>query len=98
MNNKRKYLEFLESLKKEKDKAAKKGANNPYYLFYAAEYGKIKNIDIKLISKDTCKELQEGTEEFLKWYKYILLDGAKRKLQKGIKAYLLLLIKIQYTL
>lgn len=63
-----------------KIKAAKKGVDKPYYLFYAAEYGKINNIGIKLKEKDTYKELQKGTKEFLKWQMYIYQMKQKGKL------------------
>lgn len=78
----------IKQLKKqfEKIKAAKKGVDKPYYLFYAAEYGKIKNIGIKLTDKDTYKELQKDTEEFLKWQKYILSDEAEKEAVEGNKS------------
>lgn len=60
-------------------KTAKKGTDKPYYLFYTAEYGRINNIGIKLRNGDTYKELQEDTEEFLKWQRYILSYEAERR-------------------
>lgn len=72
----------IKQLKKQlrKLKAAKKGIDKPYYLFYAADYGKINNIGIKLTDKDTYKELQKDTEEFLKWQKYILSNEEAKAL------------------
>lgn len=75
----------IKQLKKQlkKLKEANKEVTKPYYLFYAAEYGKIKNIGIKLTDKDTYKELQKDTEEFLKWQKYILSDEAEKEAVEG---------------
>lgn len=75
----------IKYLKKQlrKIKAAKKGIDKPYYLFYAAEYGKIKNIGIKLTDKDTYKELQKDTEDFLKWQRYILSYEAEKEAVEG---------------
>lgn len=72
----------IKQLKKQlrKIKAAKKGIEKPYYLFYAADYGKISNIGIRLTDKDIYKELQEGTEEFLKWQRYILSNEEAKAL------------------
>ena len=78
----------IKQLKKQfkKIKAAKKGGDKPYYLFYAAEYGKIKNIGIRLTVKDTYKELQKDTEDFLKWQRYILSDEAEKEAVEGNKS------------
>lgn len=78
----------IKQLKKQlkKLREANKEVTKPYYLFYAAEYGKIKNIGIKLTDKDTYKELQKDTEEFLKWQKYILSDKAEKEAVEGNKS------------
>ena len=75
----------IKQLKKQlkKLREANKEVTKPYYLFYAAEYGKIKNIGIKLTDKDTYKELQKDTEEFLKWQRYILSDEAEKEAVEG---------------
>lgn len=75
----------IKQLKKQlkKLREANKEVTKPYYLFYAAEYGKIKNIGIKLTDKDTYKELQKDTEDFLKWQRYILSDEAEKEAVEG---------------
>ena len=75
----------IKQLKKQlkKLREANKEVTKPYYLFYAAEYGKIKNIGIKLTDKDTYKELQKDTEDFLKWQWYILSDEAEKEAVEG---------------
>ena len=75
----------IKQLKKQikKLKEANKEVTKPYYLFYAAEYGKIKNIGIKLTDKDTYKELQKDTEDFLKWQRYILSYEAEKEAVEG---------------
>ena len=78
MNNIKQLKNQLKKLK-----AAKKGVTKPYYLFYAAEHGKIKNIGIKLTDKDTYKELQKDTEDFLKWQRYILSYEAEKEAVEG---------------
>ena len=78
----------IKQLKKQlkKLREANKEVTKPYYLFYAAEYGKIKNIGIKLTDKDTYKELQKDTEEFLKWQRYILSDEEEKEAVEGNKS------------
>lgn len=78
MNNIKQLKKQLKKLKE-----ANKEVTKPYYLFYAAEYGRIKNIGIKLTDKDTYKELQKGTEDFLKWQKYILSYEAEKEAVEG---------------
>lgn len=78
MNNIKQLKKQLKKLRE-----ANKEVTKPYYLFYAAEYGKIKNIGIKLTDKDTYKELQKDTEEFLKWQRYILSDEAEKEAVEG---------------
>ena len=75
----------IKQLKKQlkKLREANKEVTKPYYLFYAAEHGKIKNIGIKLTDKDTYKELQKDTEDFLKWQRYILSDEAEKEAVEG---------------
>ena len=75
----------IKQLKKQlkKLREANKEVTKPYYLFYAAEYGKIKNIGIRLTNKDTYKELQKDTEDFLKWQRYILSDEAEKEAVEG---------------
>lgn len=75
----------IKQLKKQlkKLKEANKEVTKPYYLFYAAEYGRINNIGIKLTDKDTYKELQKDTEEFLKWQRYILSYEAEKEAVEG---------------
>ena len=38
---------------------------------------------IKLTDKDTYKELQKDTEDFLKWQRYILSDEAEKEAVEG---------------
>ena len=78
----------IKQLKKQlkKLREANKEVTKPYYLFYAAEYGKIKNIGIKLTDKDTYKELQKDTEDFLKWQRYILSDEEEKEAVEGNKS------------
>lgn len=78
MNNIKQLKKQLKKLRE-----ANKEVTKPYYLFYAAEYGKIKNIGIKLTDKDTYKELQKDTEDFLKWQRYILSDEAEKEAVEG---------------
>ena len=78
MNNIKQLKKQLKKLKE-----ANKEVTKPYYLFYAAEYGKIKNIGIKLTDKDTYKELQKDTEDFLKWQRYILSYEAEKEAVEG---------------
>lgn len=78
MNNIKQLKKQLKKLRE-----ANKEVTKPYYLFYAADYGKIKNIGIKLTDKDTYKELQKDTEEFLKWQRYILSDEAEKEAVEG---------------
>lgn len=75
MNNIKQLKKQLKKLRE-----ANKEVTKPYYLFYAAEYGKINNIGIKLTDKDTYKELQKDTEEFLKWQRYILSNEEAKAL------------------
>ena len=78
MNNIKQLKKQLKKLRE-----ANKEVTKPYYLFYAAEYGKIKNIGIKLTDKDTYKELQKDPEDFLKWQRYILSDEAEKEAVEG---------------
>ena len=81
MNNIKQLKKQLKKLRE-----ANKEVTKPYYLFYAADYGKINNIGIKLTDKDTYKELQKDTEEFLKWQRYILSDEEEKEVVEGNKS------------
>lgn len=81
MNNIKQLKKQLKKLRE-----ANKEVTKPYYLFYAADYGKINNIGIKLTDKDTYKELQKDTEEFLKWQRYILSDEEEKEAVEGNKS------------
>lgn len=71
----------IKSLKKQikKLKEAKREIERPFYLSCAAEYGKINNISIKATAKDQLKSLQNDTEEFEKWSKYIISNEELRE-------------------
>jgi hypothetical protein len=80
-------MRSIKQLKKqiEQIKEKHKDIINPYYLTYKAKCGNIDNITIKVRENSHLKELQKGTEEFLKWERYILSHEAEKEAIEGNK-------------